>query len=123
MTRILIVEDDPAIRKNISQLLSDQGYEIGQATDGLAALEILNNRTFDLILSDIVMPRMDGLTLIQHIRSSWPQTHIMVMTAHFQGTLDTGFTVAGAEEFIRKPFVLDDLLSKVQHVLRQPKTG
>jgi|ERR671925_529355 CheY-like chemotaxis protein len=123
MTTILVVEDDPVIRENVTQLLGNQGYEIGQATDGVQALEMLKRRKFDLLLSDIVMPRMDGLTLIQHVRSSWPQTHIMVMTAYFQSASDTGFSVAGAEEFIRKPFLLDDLLSKVERVLQQPKTA
>jgi CheY-like chemotaxis protein len=117
MRTILVVEDDPIARKSISALLGDEGYGIDEASDGFEALELLHDRTFDLVLSDIVMPRLDGLTLIQHVRSSWPRTAIVVMTAYFQDASNSGFSVAGADEFIRKPVVLADLLSKIQRLL------
>jgi CheY-like chemotaxis protein len=116
MRTILVVEDDPIARKNISALLGEEGYRIDEASDGAEALEILHHRTFDLVLSDIVMPHMDGLTLIQHVRSSWPHTAIMVMTAYFQDAANPGFSVAGADEFIRKPVTLGDLLPKIQRL-------
>ena len=117
MRTILVVEDDPIARKSISALLGEEGYGIDEASDGVEALEMLHDRTFDLVLSDIVMPHLDGLTLIQHVRSSWPHTAIVVMTAYFQDASNPGFSVAGADEFIRKPVVLGDLLSKIQRLL------
>jgi CheY-like chemotaxis protein len=122
MRTILVVEDDARARKNISAFLGEKGYEIDEANDGVEALDKLNLRRFDLVLSDIVMPRMDGLALIEHVCSSWPQTHIIAMTAYFQSAADRQFLVPGAEDFIRKPIALNDLLSKIQRVL-QPRNA
>jgi CheY-like chemotaxis protein len=117
MRSILVVDDNAMARKNISTFLSGEGYEIDQANDGIEALEKLNHRNFDLVLSDIVMPRMNGLALIDQVCSSWPQTRIIAMTAYFQADSEKTFLVAGADDFIRKPIVLKDLLAKIQRVL------
>jgi DNA-binding NtrC family response regulator len=113
--RILIVEDDAITRRNLSMLLSDEGYDVDQATDGVQALEILAEQPVDLVLSDIVMPRMDGLKLLQQLQFMSPQMPVMIMTSYVSDTLSS--VPAGAAEFIRKPFVLDDLLFKVQRAL------
>jgi CheY-like chemotaxis protein len=118
MSRILVVEDDARARKNISSFLGENGYEMDEANDGVEALDKLNHRRFDLVLADIVLPRMDGLTLIEHVCSSWPQTHIIAMTAYFQSAVETQFLLPGAEDFIRKPIALTDLLSKIQRLLK-----
>lgn len=112
---ILIVEDDVISRRNLSVLLSDEGYEVDEAGDGVQALEILAGRPFDLVLSDIVMPRMDGLKLLQQLRFMAPQMPVVIMTSYVSDSLSS--VPAGAAEFIRKPFVLDDLLFKVQRAL------
>ena len=113
--KILIVDDDTITRRNISVLLSDEGYDVDQAGDGVQALEILAGRPFDLVLSDIVMPRMDGLKLLQQLQFMAPQMPVMIMTSYVSDSLSS--VPAGAAEFIRKPFVLDDLLFKVQRAL------
>jgi CheY-like chemotaxis protein len=110
-------------RKNISTFLSGEGYEIDQANDGIEALEKLNHRRFDLLLSDIVMPRMNGLALIDQVCSNWPQTRIIAMTAYFQADSENTFAVAGADDFIRKPIILKDLLAKIQRVLRSENSS
>ncbi len=115
MGKILIVEDDAITRRNLSLLLSDEGYDVDQATDGVQALEILAERPVDLVLSDIVMPRMDGLKLLQQLQFMSPQMPVMIMTSYVSDSLSS--VPAGAAEFIRKPFVLDDLLFKVQRAL------
>ena len=122
--KILIVEDDTITRRNLSVLLSDEGYDVDQAGDGVQALEILAAQPFDLVLSDIVMPRMDGLKLLQQLQFVAPQMPVMIMTSYVSDSLST--VPAGAAEFIRKPFVLDDLLFKVQRALdkaAQPPTS
>ena len=106
--KILVVEDDTITRRNLSVLLSDEGYDVDQAGDGVQALEILAEQPFDLVLSDIVMPRMDGLKLLQQLQFVAPQMPVMIMTSYVSDSLST--VPAGAAEFIRKPFVLDDLL-------------
>jgi CheY-like chemotaxis protein len=113
--KILIVEDDTITRRNLSVLLRDEGYDVDQAGDGVQALEILAGQPFDLVLSDIVMPRMDGLKLLQQLQFMAPKTPVMIMTSYVSDSLST--VPAGAAEFIRKPFVLDDLLFKVQRAL------
>jgi DNA-binding NtrC family response regulator len=113
--KILIVEDDAITRRNLSVLLKDEGYDVDQAGDGVQALEILAGRPFDLVLSDIVMPRMDGLKLLQQLQAMAPQMPVVIMTSYVSDSLSS--VPAGAAEFIRKPFVLDDLLFKVQRVL------
>jgi CheY-like chemotaxis protein len=70
--KILVVEDDTITRSNVCWLLSEEGYEVDQAADGVQALEILRRRQFDLVLSDLVMPRMDGLKLLQQVQSIAP---------------------------------------------------
>ena len=113
--KILIAEDDVVTRRNLSVLLSDEGYDVDQAGDGVQALEILAGRPFDLVLSDIVMPRMDGLKLLQQLQFMAPQVPVVIMTSYVSDSLSS--VPAGAAEFIRKPFVLDDLLFKVQRAL------
>jgi DNA-binding NtrC family response regulator len=114
-SKILIVEDDAITRRNLSILLSDEGYDVDQAGDGVQALEIISGRPFDLVLSDIVMPRMDGLKLLHQLQFIAPQMPVMIMTSYVSDSLSS--VPAGATEFIRKPFVLDDLLFKVQRAL------
>lgn len=113
--KILIVEDDLITRRNLSVLLSDEGYDVDQAGDGVQALELLAGQPFDLVLSDIVMPRMDGLKLLQQLQCMAPQIPVVIMTSYVSDSLSS--VPAGAAEFIRKPFVLDDLLFKVQRAL------
>ena len=109
--KILIVEDDAITRRNLSLLLSDEGYDVDQASDGVHALEKLAGRPFDL----------DGLKLLQQLQFRAPQIPVMIMTSYVSDSLST--VPAGATEFIRKPFVLDDLLFKVQRALdKAPQT-
>lgn len=117
MKRILVVEDDDVVRKNLSTFLARAGYETDQATDGIEALDKLKLTPFDLVLSDIVMPRMDGLALIERIGSGWPETRIIAMTAYFQSDSDGRFSAAGAHDFIGKPIMFDDLLAKIERLL------
>jgi CheY-like chemotaxis protein len=117
MKRILVVEDDDVVRKNLSTFLARAGYETDQAIDGIEALEKLKLTPFDLVLSDIVMPRMDGLALIERICSGWPEIRIIAMTAYFQSDSDGRFSAAGAHDFIGKPIMFDDLLAKIERLL------
>jgi DNA-binding NtrC family response regulator len=115
MRKILVVDDDAMVRRNLSALLTQSGYDTDEAADGLEALEKLNQRTFDLVLSDIVMPRMDGLALFEHIGSNGPGTRSIAMTGYFQSDGASRFIAAGAHDFIGKPILLDELLSKIQY--------
>jgi CheY-like chemotaxis protein len=117
MKKILVVDDDEIVRKNLATLLARAGYEAEQAADGVEAVDLLKQQKFDLVLSDIVMPRMDGHALIAHIGSHWPETRIIMMTAYFQTEADKKFTAAGADDFIGKPIIFDELLAKIERAL------
>lgn len=117
MKKILVVDDDELVRRNLATLLARAGYEADQAADGVEAIEKLNQQGFDLVLSDIVMPRMDGHALLAHIGSHWPATRIIMMTAYFQSEGEKKFTAAGADDFIGKPIVFDELLAKIERAL------
>lgn len=119
--RILIVEDDLVTRTNLSVLLKDEGYDVAEAADGLQALEILDRREFDLVLSDVVMPGLDGLKLLQWVKSSLPQIPVVIMTSYVSSSLAS--TPAGAAELIRKPVLLDELLAKLERTLRSSADG
>ncbi|MEJ2365679.1 MAG: response regulator, partial [Deltaproteobacteria bacterium] len=85
--RILIVDDEPNIRQGLAEALDDQGYEIEQAASGEAALERLSLTSFDLVLVDLIMEEMDGIEVLQEINREWPQTEVVIITAH--GTIET----------------------------------
>jgi CheY-like chemotaxis protein len=117
--KILVVDDEPANLRMLSQFLSHKGYETAQAKDGLEALELLAESRFDLVISDVRMPRMDGVTLARHIVSSQPITPIFLMTAyHFENRHDIS---ALNVPFLGKPFSVDELLSQIQKVLGEER--
>jgi two-component system, OmpR family, response regulator MtrA len=112
MTRVLVVDDDAAIRQVIVFALSDEGFEVDQAKDGLTALEAIDRRHPDLILLDMRMPGMDGWEFVKRYRERpHPQAPIIVLTAA-QDAAQRGADV-NAAGYVSKPFDLDTLLEKV----------
>jgi signal transduction histidine kinase/ligand-binding sensor domain-containing protein/DNA-binding response OmpR family regulator len=111
---ILIVEDNQMNQKLIMKVLSKLGYEADLAGDGLEALDMVNKKTFDLILMDVQMPKMDGLEATRIIKKRFPtRPFIIAMTAN---ALQTDLQIcidAGMDDYISKPFKLDDLVSKL----------
>ena len=101
--RILIADDEPNIRQGLAEALEDQGYEIEQAPSGEAALTLLESAPFDLVLVDLVMEEMDGIQVLQEINRQWPQTEVVIITAH--GTIETAVKALkeGAYDYLTKP--------------------
>lgn len=114
---ILIVEDERVLRESLAGLLEPEGYEIVQAENGVRARDLLLKRSVDLILSDVRMPEMDGITLLGHVKQIAPQTPVIMITAF--GTVDTAVQAmrAGAWDYLLKPVQFDDLLMKIQRAL------
>ena len=114
--KILVVEDEPATLRILRYFLSREGYEIAGAKDGVEAMELLAQSRFDLVLSDVKMPRLDGVALAKHILSIVPITPIFLMTGYdpnMEAILRLGVPCLG------KPLSLDQLLSQIQKVLGQ----
>ncbi|MER6631797.1 response regulator transcription factor [Streptomyces sp. NPDC000987] len=117
--RILIVDDEPAVREALQRSLAFEGYGTEVAVDGADALEKATAHRPDLIVLDIQMPRMDGLTTARRIRGAGDTTPILMLTARDTvGDRVTGLD-AGADDYLVKPFELDELFARVRALLRR----
>ncbi|MEV5571798.1 response regulator transcription factor [Spirillospora sp. NPDC052269] len=117
--RILVVEDEPAVRKTLASSLAFENYEVETAVDGLAALKRLDVVKPDLILLDVLMPRLDGLTTCRRLRARGETVPVLMLTARDTiGDRVTGLD-CGADDYLVKPFELDELLARVRALLRR----
>ncbi|MGW5196400.1 response regulator transcription factor [Streptomyces spiralis] len=119
LQRILIVDDEPAVREALQRSLAFEGYDTEVAVDGADALEKANAYGPDLVVLDIQMPRMDGLTAARRIRGAGDTTPILMLTARDTvGDRVTGLD-AGADDYLVKPFELDELFARIRALLRR----
>ncbi|MEU5422647.1 response regulator transcription factor [Streptomyces sp. NPDC001407] len=117
--RILIVDDEPAVREALRRSLAFEGYGTELAVDGLDALEKVTAYDPELIVLDVLMPRMDGLTAARRLRASGVTVPILMLTARDTvGDRVTGLD-AGADDYLVKPFELDELLARIRALLRR----
>ncbi|MFE5188858.1 response regulator transcription factor [Streptomyces sp. NPDC056628] len=117
--RILIVDDEPAVREALQRSLAFEGYDTEVAVDGADALEKAAAYQPDLVVLDIQMPRMDGLTAARRVRAAGDTTPILMLTARDTvGDRVTGLD-AGADDYLVKPFELDELFARVRALLRR----
>ncbi|MFC8350882.1 response regulator transcription factor [Streptomyces sp. NPDC057280] len=117
--RILIVDDEPAVREALQRSLAFEGYDTEVAVDGADALEKVTAYRPDLVVLDIQMPRMDGLTAARRMRGAGTTTPILMLTARDTvGDRVTGLD-AGADDYLVKPFELDELFARVRALLRR----
>ena len=117
--RILIVDDEPAVREALRRSLAFEGYATEDAVDGLDALAKLESYAPDLVVLDVQMPRMDGLTAARRIRASGATLPILMLTARDTvGDRVTGLD-AGADDYLVKPFELDELFARIRALLRR----
>jgi two-component system response regulator MprA len=118
-SRILVVDDEPAVREAIRRSLAFEGYDTELAADGLAAIEKIDAYHPDAIVLDVLMPRMDGLTTARRLRAGGVTTPILMLTARDTvGDRVTGLD-AGADDYLVKPFELDELLARLRALLRR----
>jgi two-component system response regulator MprA len=116
---VLIVDDDPDVRDALRRSLTFEGYETRTAADGLDALARVAEEEPELIVLDVLMPRMDGLTAARRLRAEGARTPILMLTARDTvGDRVTGLD-AGADDYLVKPFELDELLARVRALLRR----
>ena len=113
---VLVVEDNRWGRKIISDTLRKDGYEVVEAADGAEAKELLEDRSFDLIISDVVMPNLDGLKLLDHIRRISPRTPVILMSGYLFNESGKNSLLDKAE-FLQKPFDFSVLLSMARRLI------
>jgi type IV pilus assembly protein PilB len=120
--RILLADDDPQMRKLVRSILERDGYEITEAVDGLDALEQMESKSFDLMILDVDMPRLDGLGVLEELRArvSTSGVPVIVLTARSDDT-ESRVLDLGAQDFLSKPVQAQSLQSRVKAVLRRAK--
>lgn len=119
MPTILIIDDEKSIRRTLREILEYEGYKVEEAVDGLEGLSMLKERTFDAILLDIKMPKMDGLEVLDKIMQTNPDTPVIMVSGH--GTIDTAVEAVkkGAYDFVAKPMDLNRLLISLRNALEK----
>ncbi len=116
---ILVVDDEDALRTVLSGELASEGYEVRTASDGDEAVTELGKGTFDLVLLDIKMPRMNGFEVLKHIKEKHAKTKVVMLTgfADLKNAIES--KKLGADDFVSKPYDLVDLLTTIERVLSE----
>jgi two-component system, OmpR family, response regulator MprA len=117
--RILVVDDDRAVRESLRRSLAFNGYTVDLAQDGQEALERITSERPDALVLDVMMPRMDGLQVCRHLRSTGDDLPILVLTARDSVSERVAGLDAGADDYLPKPFALEELLARMRALLRR----
>jgi DNA-binding response OmpR family regulator len=117
--RILTIEDDAAIRRGILDALSFAGYQVIQAADGKEGCETAISRDYDLLLLDMVLPGMTGLEILKAVRNARPTLPVIILSARGEERDRVNGLKLGADDYVVKPFSVDELLARVEAVLRR----
>ncbi|MCF7826753.1 MAG: sigma-54 dependent transcriptional regulator [Candidatus Marinimicrobia bacterium] len=115
-TSVLIVDDEQEIRDSLSEVLTDEGFLTYTAENGIVALEMLKEIHYDIIISDIKMPEMDGVTLLQRVKEQAPDTFVILVTSY--GSTETAINAMrlGAIDYILKPIDFDELILRIKNI-------
>nr|MDA8423450.1 response regulator [Nitrospiraceae bacterium] len=117
--KILVVDDEEGARELFNTILSDEGYEVALADSGEGALDLFKNQPFNLVITDIKMPVMDGLQLLQEIRKMGSKTDVIMVTAYGEVESYLKAMSLGAAEYIKKPIRIKELKRIVHKVLTE----
>ena len=124
--RILVVDDDQAVRESLRRSLAFNGYEVDLAADGMEALTAIADRRPDAVVLDVMMPRLDGVETCRRLRSAGDDLPVLVLTARDAVSDRVAGLDAGADDYLPKPFALEELLARLRALLRRtqsPGTG
>lgn len=121
--RILVVDDEPGMRDMLADALSLAGYQTKTAVDGFDALKLVRAEKFDLVISDVNMPRMNGFDLLQDLREHKDETPVILLTARGDRNDVTAGLKFGADDYVTKPFGLEELTLRVAAILRRTGAG
>ncbi len=116
--KILVIDDEDIVRISCSRSLVPEGYELKMAKNGPEGLKMLEEEAFDLVLTDLKMPNMDGIEVLGTIKTKWPKTDVVIVTGY--QTVETAVKAIklGAFDYIEKPFTPDSLIATVANVFR-----
>lgn len=117
--KVLVVDDEQAVRESLRRSLSFNGYEVHLAEDGVEALKVISQQQPDLVILDVMMPKMDGLEVCRTLRSTGYDRPILILTAKDGVSERVAGLDAGADDYLPKPFALEELLARVRSLLRR----
>ena len=117
--QLLVAEDDRSVRQSLERALRLDGYDVEAVADGAAALERVDVYSPDLIVLDVMMPYVDGLTVCRTLRQRGDRTPVLMLTAKHEIADRVAGLDAGADDYLVKPFALDELLARVRALLRR----
>ena len=116
---ILIVEDEKEIREGVSEYLSEVGYNVISAEDGMQAIELFKNSKIDLVILDIMLPKINGLDVLKQIRNQHIKCPVILLTAKDEISDKVTGLDYGADDYITKPFAIDELLARIRSIQRR----
>ena len=123
MGRILLVEDDPGMARGLRYNLEAEGYTVVQATDGEAGLREARAASFDLLLLDVMLPKLSGFDLLRRLRADGNETPVILLTARGEELDKIAGLKLGADDYVTKPFSLGELLARIGARLRRTQPG
>jgi DNA-binding NtrC family response regulator len=116
---VMVVDDEEKVRKYLSRLLENRGFEVDTAADGDAALVMLARRDFDIILLDVLMPGPDGIAVLKEIKKRKPLTEVIILTGNASVTTGIEGIQLGAIDYLMKPVNLENLMICMHEALEQ----
>lgn len=117
--RVLLVEDSPRFRRSITEALTHSGYAVDSTGDGAEGLWFATEHDYDAIILDLMLPGLDGLTLLQKLRRTGRRAHVLILTARASIEDRVRGLQLGADDYLVKPFALEELLARVQALCRR----
>ncbi|OGU01060.1 MAG: two-component system response regulator [Geobacteraceae bacterium GWC2_48_7] len=118
--RILVVDDEENARTTLSRILRREGFEVASASNGLEALDFLRKNKVEIVITDINMPEMSGITFLRELNKPFPDTNVIMITAY--GEIESYIEAMnlGAFEYINKPFRIDELKKTIYKITSHP---
>ena len=119
MKTVLVTEDDKKMRDGLVEILTEEGYQVDSAENGLQGLEKIREKDYDVVLTDLIMPVMGGMDVLKEIKRSRPKTNVVIITAY--GTIDNAVEAikSGASDYITKPFKIDEVQTKIRKIIAE----
>jgi len=114
---ILIIDDEPGIRQALASILEDEKYRVYTAEDAVAGMEILDRNKIDVVFLDVLLPKLGGLEALEHIRGSWPELEVVMISGHANIDMAVRAVKGGAFDFLEKPLSLDKVLTVCRNAL------
>ena len=123
MARVLVVDDEPRIVSFVSRALSAEGFQVDGAHDGIRALELAKTGRYELVVLDLLLPHLNGISVLRDLLESRPDQRVLVLSALSDVETKVRCLEFGASDYLSKPFSLAELIARVRARLRQPSAG